>query len=130
MSDFDTPSVKEIQEAKRKKLVADLVSDWNTNPDKAAKKLWEALKTIMEFVGSYPGFAGADKRRLALDTFHEVLQQTNSPGPDFVVDPAILWAMEYGVDYLYDAFKGKFDFGSSATAAPSPTPSNTDDIEH
>lgn len=103
-------NLNEIQEAKRKKLVLDLVSDWQTNQDRAGKKIWTALVTIMEFVGNYPGFAGADKRKLALSTFQEFLAQTNSPGPDFVVDPAILWAVEYGVDYLYDAFKGKFNF--------------------
>ena len=102
------------QEEQRVALVVKLVHDWKHNPDKAGKKIWETLKTVMEFVGSYKGFAGADKRRLVLDTFHEFLKQTNSPGPDFVVDPAILWAVEYGVDYLCDAAKGKFSFSGEA----------------
>lgn len=97
-------------EEKRVALIALLVSTWNNSPEPAAKKVWSTVTTIMEFVGAYPGFAGADKRKLCLDTLQEFLKQTNSPGPDYVVDAAILWIVEYGVDALYEAYQGKFAF--------------------
>lgn len=99
-----------VQEEKRQALVASLVLTWNNSNEKAGKKLWASLTKAMEFAATYPGFSGADKKKLALGVVWEFLQQTNSPGPDYVVDRAIMWIVEYGVDALYDSFKGKFSF--------------------
>ena len=97
-------------EEKREFLVTDLLTVWEKSEDPVAKKVWTALVAIMVFVGGYEDFAGADKKEEAVAILELLLEKTDSPGPDFVVDPAIVWAVEYGIDALYDAFKGKFAF--------------------
>jgi len=95
---------------KREILVQHLLDVWDNSEDPVGKKLWSTLTDAMEFVGAYEGWEGADKKEEVLAILEEFLDQTDSPGPDFVVDPAILWAFEWAIDALYDAFQGKFEF--------------------
>jgi len=97
-------------EEKREFLVEELVKVWKDSEEPVGKKLMGSLTRIMVFVGNYADFAGADKKEETLAILELLLEETDSPGPDFVVDKAILWAAEAAIDALYDAFKGKFDF--------------------
>lgn len=100
-------------EEKREVLVKDLVSVWNDpkfDDVSAGKKIMDSLTKIMVFVGGYDGFSGVDKKEETLAVLELLLDQTDSPGPDFVVDPAIMWAAEAAITALYDVFKGRFNF--------------------
>lgn len=96
---------------KREFFVTDILKTWKE--DKASsfgKKAWGTVTKAMVFVGNYEGWAGADKKEEVLKILSLVLDKTDSPGPDFLVDPFLEAVAEYGIDYLYDAFKGKFAF--------------------
>ena len=94
---------------KRALFVADVIVLWKANTAQFYDKAWGTVAKTMEFVGNYD-WSGADKKAEALKILAEILQQTDSPGPDFLVDSFIQGAAEFGIDYLYDAFKGKFAF--------------------
>jgi hypothetical protein len=97
-------------EEKREFLVKELVALWNDEAASAGTKIFGVVTEAMEFVTHYEDFSGADKKVEVLAIVEEFLSQTDQPGPDFVVDKAIMWAAEAAIDYLYDAFKGKFNF--------------------
>lgn len=97
-------------EEKRHFFVKEMIALYNDTSKPAQQKIWEVTTSAMEFVTHYEGWSGANKKQEVVEILREFLAQTDQPGPDFVVDKAILWMAEYGIDYLYDAFKGKFDF--------------------
>lgn len=98
-------------EEKREFFVEDTLKVWREHSDwPFAKKIWETVTRTMQFVGHYQDWEGADKKAEVLKILEGVLDKTDSPGPDFIVDWIIGEAAEFGVDYLYDAFKGKFAF--------------------
>ena len=102
---------------KREFLVVDLIKVWvasEFDEIPVGKKLADSLTKIMVFVGGYKDFAGADKKEETLAILELLLEGTDSPGPDFVVDAAIMWIAEHVIDALYDAFKGKFNFDGDA----------------
>ena len=111
--DSDMPDL--TTEEKRVFFVKEMVSIWNSNDKPASQKIWEVVKESMEFVTHYTDFSGSDKKMEVIEIVREFLSQTDQPGPDFIVDKGIMWAVEYGIDYLYDAFKGKFNFDSPAS---------------
>lgn len=103
-------------EEKREFLIVNMLKVWNDPENEAVpigKKVVDSLTKIMVFVGNYKDFTGADKKEEALAILELLLKKTDSPGPDFVVDAAILWIAEAVIDALYDAFKGEFDFDGS-----------------
>lgn len=96
---------------KRDLLVTSLLNEWNENKETPFfKKVWNSITKAMEFVGSYEGWSGADKKEEVLKILRVLLDKTDSAGPDFLVHPFIEMAAEWGIDSLYDAFKGKFAF--------------------
>ena len=97
-------------EEKRELLVKNLLDLWKDSDAPWGKKLWTAVTKIMVFVGGYKDFAGADKKKEALAALHLLLDKTDAPGPDFIVDPFIEWCVESGMDALYEAAQGAIDF--------------------
>jgi hypothetical protein len=108
MSDLTT-------EEKREFFVNDVIKTWHEDIP-FYKKAWGTVTKAMEFVGAYEGWSGADKKKEVLEIIRLVLDKTDSPGPDFLVDSFIEQAAEFGIDYLYDAFKGKFAFDGKPAA--------------
>lgn len=98
-------------EEKRELFVIDVLKVWQEQKDESFyKRAWGTVTLAMQFVGNYEGWTGADKKQEVLEILKVVLEKTDSPGPDFLVDRFIAEAAEFGIDYLYDAFKGKFAF--------------------
>jgi len=98
-------------EEKREFFVQDILNLWREQKDiPFYKKTWGTLAKSMQFVGNYKDWSGADKKAEVLKILDVVLAKTDSPGPDFLVDRFIAEAAEFGIDYLYDAFKGRFKF--------------------
>jgi len=96
-------------EEKRSFFVNDLVAAWEPTTGWSTK-LWNSITKAMVFVGNYPGFSGSDKKAEVLKIVELLLERTDSPGPDFIVDKFILWAVSGAVDKLVDASKDKFAF--------------------
>jgi len=93
-------------------FVTNLLAIWNAPENKDihfGKKAWDSLSRAMVFAGQ-TDLAGADKKQLVLDILALLLEKTDSPGPDFIVDAFFKQVADYGIDALYDAFKGKFNF--------------------
>ena len=95
---------------KREFFITDVIKLWKETEEPFYKKAWGTVTKAMQFVGNYEGWSGADKKAEVLKILGVVLDKTDSPGPDFVVDRFIAEAAEFGIDYLYDAYKGKFAF--------------------
>lgn len=97
-------------EEKREFFVNGVLKTWRETDAPFGKKAWDTVTKAMVFVGNYKDWAGADKKAEVLQILSLVLDKTDAPGPDFIVDRFIEWAAEYGIDYLYEAYKGKFEF--------------------
>ncbi len=100
-------------EEKREFFIADVLKLWEKDETPFYKKAWGTVTQAMQFVGNYKDWSNADKKVEVLKILEVVLDKTDSPGPDFIVDRFIQEAAEFGIDYLYDAFKGKFAFDGS-----------------
>ena len=99
-----------MSETIKSAFVARLLETWSsTNDEPFGKKAWKTITSAMVFAGQ-TDLANTDKKQLVMDILREVLDKTDSPGPDIVVDRFIEMAASYGIDALYDAYKGKFDF--------------------
>ena len=94
----------------REFFIRDLLKLWREEEQPFYSRSWDTVARTMQFVGNYKGWSGADKKAEVLEILSIVLDQTDSPGPDFIVDRFIQQAAEWGIDYLYKAFKGEFSF--------------------
>ena len=103
-------------EEKRDFFVEKLLTTWKDSEETFFKKLWTSVTAAMQFVGHYQGWAGTDKKAEVLLILAVLLEKTDSPGPDWLVDKFIEEAAEFGIDALYNAFKGKFNFDGDATS--------------
>lgn len=104
-------------EEKREAFIDDILKVWAEQKDEPFyKKAWGSVARAMQFVGNYQDWTGADKKAEVLAILAVVLEKTDSPGPDFIVDSFIQEAAAFGIDYLYEAFKGKFTFDGEGTS--------------
>lgn len=100
-------------EENREVFVTELLTVWRKQTEANepfGKKAWGVVTRAMNFVGNYKEWVGADKKREVLEILSLVLEKTDAPGPDFIVDLFIEWAAEWAIDALYGAFKGEFTF--------------------
>jgi len=97
-------------EEARETFILALLSAWEGSETPVNQKIWTIVTMAMEYVGEFKDWEGVDKKEEALLILETFLDKTDSPGPDSVVDKAILWLVDAGIDYLYDAFKGRFTF--------------------
>lgn len=70
------------------------------------------LTKAMEYVGTYPNFSGADKKKEVLEILGLVLDKVDLPGPDVLLKPIVKALLPVVIDHLVDAAKGKFNFGN------------------
>jgi len=115
---FSAPSPEQVlkelqgskmsQDERREQLVKDILAKFEDGVQ--IKDAWEVLTAAMTYVGQFEDWSGADKKKEALRILEEVLAQTDSPGPDAITDRLIMFGADKAIDYLYDAFKGKFNF--------------------
>lgn len=66
---------------------------------------------LMDYAESFMHLDGPAKKQKVLDLCQIVLDRTDGPGPDFLVDRGIMWVLPNVIDSLVDAAKGKFSFG-------------------
>lgn len=71
------------------------------------------LVKAMEYYGTVADLSGTEKKEEVLKIVALILDKTDSPGPDFVVDNLIKYFLPDIIDRLCDAAKGKLDFGGS-----------------
>lgn len=91
-------------------FVTALLQIWQEKSEEPfLKKAWDSITRAMVFAGG-TDLAKTDKKALVLDIIKTVLEKTDSPGPDFIVDKFLTEVASYGIDALYDSFKGKFAF--------------------
>lgn len=96
-------------------FVDQLLATWNeANEEPFGKKAWKTITSAMVFAGK-TDLAKTDKKQLVLDLLGMVLDRTDSPGPDLIVDSFIKMAADHGIDALYSAFKGEFNFDGDAS---------------
>lgn len=96
------------QAEQRQQLVKDVLAKFSDGVQ--ISDAWEIITLSMAYVGQYKDWSGADKKKEVLSILEEVLAETDSPGPDAITDRLIMYGADKAIDYLYDAFKGKFNF--------------------
>lgn len=89
-------------------FLGSLIEGWNEDIPQQ-KKVWNTVVRAMEFFGPYD-WEGEDKKDAVLHTLADVLNATDFYGSDVIIDPLVLALADYAIDYLYDAFKGKYGF--------------------
>lgn len=73
--------------------------------------LAEILVQSMQYYGTVKDLSGAEKKSEVLEIVSVILDKTDSPGPDFIVDNLIKYFLPDMIDKLCDAAKGRLDFG-------------------
>ncbi len=98
----------------REDMINGILQVWDLSDDPWGQKFWGSVTKLMTFAGTLKSYSNAEKKQEVLTLLKILLDRTDSPGPDFVVDSFILWAVEFGIDALYDASKGRHDFSGSS----------------
>lgn len=97
------------QDERRAAFVAEAVALFEQDGFQVADLSALVVKS-MEYVGTYEGWAGADKKKEAIQVIDEVLKHFDLPGPDALVRPVIMMFVPGIIDKLVDATKDKFKF--------------------
>lgn len=93
-------------------FVQHLLSLWKVTDIRPTKVVWDTVVQTMQFVATFP-WENGKKKEVALNIVKRVLDETDSPGWDLLVDHVVYWMVDEGIDYLYDAWAGRFNFGDS-----------------
>lgn len=91
----------------REKFIDSCLEFFNDETLSFGESLKSVVTSAMEYVGG-KDWSGTNKKTEVLEIIGLVLEKTDSPGPDFVVDKAVMWGCEWAIDAIYEAFKGKF----------------------
>lgn len=75
--------------------------------------LFKVVPMVMEIVEKVQGMSGPEKRASALKIINFVLDETDLPGPDAILDPILKKAAPYVIDLLIAATKGEIDVNKS-----------------
>lgn len=74
------------------------------------RDVYDVLVKSLEYVADFDGWTHADRKEEVLKILAAVLDRTDSPGPDAIVDWIIEEGAEVAIDYLWDAAAGRFSF--------------------
>ena len=97
------------QEEKREAFVAGLLEKYKDGL--SLSDIWPTAVAAMAYVGDLEGWSGLDKKEEVLAILKEVLDQTDGPSWDAVVDPLAMVLLSQGIDWIVEAAKGRLNVG-------------------
>lgn len=73
--------------------------------------IWVIVPKLMDYSESFMDLDGPAKKQKVLDLCQVILDRTDGPGPDWIVDRGVMWLLPGAIDQLVASAKGRFTFG-------------------
>jgi hypothetical protein len=70
--------------------------------------VFQVVPLVMEIVERVQGLSGEEKKQTALAIINHVIDTTDAPGPDAIIDPILKRLAPYVVELVISVSKGKF----------------------
>lgn len=76
--------------------------------------LFQIVPMVMEIVEKVEGASGEEKKATALEIINYVIDATDMPGPDSILDPILKKAAPYVIELVINASKGNISINKPA----------------